>query len=294
MGNESEKPGCYDTPRACVCARGVNTIYPPNPRPLRLWAGGIGIPLRFYDNDPRLDNPGQGDTTVGQDNWDVAFDFATLADLARQLDGGFSLPTHSCGNWVFDCGPIEDNQITRLAINVHGAPGVADIDNAVGKDVSASFLTDERMLSAATVSRKKPDLDTILKKLGWRATVFFMCCLTGEGPAGEDFLKAISAAWAAKEITVVAYRAILYSSAGKGDQLKVDGSCHAGCRETHFPKGGTDGHDERPYELPGQWNNLRLLPWAAATTPHARVALKGAITRDGVAAAFDGSCAGNH
>jgi hypothetical protein len=292
MGNE--KLGCYETARATVCAEGVNSLYPPHPRPLRLWTAGVGVPLRFSDNDPRLDKAGEGDTLVGQDGWDVAFDFASLAHLASEIDGGFSVPSHACGNLIFDCGPIDDNQITRLVINAHGGPGVVDTDNIVGKDIDSSvdFLKNDRILSAGTVSQKKADLDKILKKLAWRATVFFMCCLTGEGTEGEDFLKAISMAWATKEITVVGYRAILYC----GLQSKRGSSganCYPGCRETHYSNQRT-GKDPRDYELPGQWNDLRLLPWATSTTPHARVALKGVITQPGVAAIFDGSCAGKH
>jgi len=64
-------------------------------------------------------------------------------------------------------------------------------------------------------------------------------------------------------------------------------------RETHY-SGKNYTPTPRPYEQSGQWNDLKILPWAAATTPHARVALKGAITRPGAAALSDGTCAGAH
>lgn len=284
---------CEDGPRASVCYKGTNALYPPHPRPLRLWTAGAGVPLRFVDNDPRLDKPGQGDTTAGQDNWDVAFEFAKLSDLASSIDGGFSLPSHSCGNWVFNCGPIEDNQIVKLAIMAHGGPGVVDIDNKIGKDVDSggNFLTDPGILNVSSIPARKADLDKILKKLGWRATVYLMCCMAADADAGRDLLKALSKAWEKKEIKVVGFRTILYA-AGPGQVKKGSqgSSCYAGCRETHYSNGKT-GTTPRPYEGT-QWASLTELPWASESTPHARMAQKGALLQNAQSGLSDGSCVG--
>ncbi|MDC0740676.1 hypothetical protein [Polyangium mundeleinium] len=137
--------------------------------PIHVWAAGIGTPLRFSDNDARLPNPGGGDQPFGQDNWLVGVDFANFADLGNKLGGGqLDLPSFVCKNMLFACGPIEENQNTRLALLAHGAPGGIDIDNTTGRDMDTSVVHDPRMLNAGTISKYTTPLDQIERVLAYR------------------------------------------------------------------------------------------------------------------------------
>jgi hypothetical protein len=257
--------------------------------PIHVWAAGSGAPLRFGDNDARLPNQGGGDQPFGQDNWLVSFEFTNFSDLANKLGGKqFDLPSFACDNSWFRCGPIEENQITRLAILAHGAPGGVDIDNKSGWDIKVSVSEDSQMLNAGTIVRYSNQFDQILNVLAYRAKVFFMCCRTGSGKEGDEFLKAVSRRWESKEIFVVGYKSILYSGAQrkKGAQGV---SCYPGVRETHYSNHKEAGFPTRYYETPSAWNDLGVLPWATESTPHATVAWRGMIMRNGVEANFDGT-----
>lgn len=101
-----------------------------HPRPISLWsANGINAPLNHSDNDARLPEPGQGDKPIGQDGWEAALEFSNFADLANKLTSSADeLPEFVCGNWIFDCGPVDPYQIRRLAILAHGGPGLLDVN----------------------------------------------------------------------------------------------------------------------------------------------------------------------
>lgn len=261
----------------CLCPEKPNALYPRHPAELFLWAAGVGTPCRYVDNDPRLEKPGKGDTTKGQDGWSVALEFSNFANLAKLLGGDFMLPAHCCNNLWQKCGAIDDNQIRRLGIVAHGGAGLIDIDSVTGVDCDTNG-PDSRYMTAANIANWDAHFATILKKLAWRSTVMMMSCTAANGPDGEVLMKAISLKWAAKEVYVVGYRSILYSDAGKGAQAKGggSGSCYAGCRETHVGSRTGAGSYKR------EWNDLTLLPWADLNTMHSRIAHKGALIKDGL------------
>ncbi|MDI1431328.1 hypothetical protein [Polyangium sorediatum] len=276
-------PGDSDSAHNLVNGRHLN--------PIHVWAAGKGAPLRFNDNDARLPDRGGGDKPFGQDNWLVGLDFANFADLGNKLGGGqFQLPSFVCKNLMFACGPIEENQITRLAILAHGAPGGVDIDNTTGWDLKLDVATAPEMLNAGTFSKYAVPLDQILRVLAFRATVFFMCCRTAADKPGEEFLKAISARWASKEVFVVGYKTILYCGS-QGKKGAFGGSCYPGARETHYGN-HKYGNVVRPYETLSGWNDLVANPWATEITPHATMAWRGRIMKDGAAPLDGGSFPG--
>lgn len=249
--------------------------------PINVWAAGIGTPLRFADGDARLPEQGGGDRVFGQDNWLLGVDFANFADLANKLGGGqLELPSFACKNWISSCGPIEENQIQRLAILAHGGPGGVDIDNTVGRDMDTSVATDTRMLNASTISKYAAQFDQLMHVLAYRAKVFFMCCLTGAGTEGDEFLKAVSLRWESKEILVVGYKSVLYCGM-QNKKGSAGASCYPGARETHYSN-NKQGGGPRYYETSEGWNNLSVLPWATESTPHATIAFRGILLKQGI------------
>ncbi|HRI65216.1 MAG TPA: hypothetical protein PK156_13295 [Polyangium sp.] len=249
--------------------------------PINVWAAGIGTPLRFADSDARLPEQGGGDRVFGQDNWLIGVDFANFADLANKLGGGqLELPRFACKNWISSCGPIEENQIQRWAILAHGGPGGVDIDNTVGRDMDTSVATDGRMLNASTISKYAVQFDQLMHVLGYRAKVFFMCCLAGAGTEGDEFLKALSLRWEPKEILVVGYKSVLYCGA-QNKKGSAGASCYPGARETHYSN-NKQGGAPRYYETSDGWNNLSVLPWTTEATPHATIAFRGTLLKRGI------------
>lgn len=266
--------------------------------PVRIWAAGIKTPLRFDDKDVRLEEEdrNQGDKTYGQDGWDVGLDFANFEDLGEKLGNKkFILPSFideprdwrgehgfkKLKNVFSDYGPIEENQITRLAIFAHGAPGGLDIDGSVGRDMDGAVATDPTMLNVTTIGKYSKQFDQIQKVLAFRAKVFFMCCLTGAETVGDEFLKAVSVRWQDKEITVIGFRSVLYcNGAAQAKKGSSGSSAFPGARETHYSNNKVVGAPTRYYEGTG-WNDLTTLPWASERTPHATQAFKGFILKQG-------------
>jgi hypothetical protein len=258
-------------------------------RPVHLWAAGIKTPLRHLDGDGRLEEGERNtDQLYGQNNWHVALEFKDFAHLADLLGGGaFNLPSFVCGNTTFDCGPIEENQIARLAICAHGAPGAIDMDGIAGKDLMSGD-TDPTLMNEMTLSRYLADFAKIERVLQPRSKVFFVSCITGADVVGENFLKAISLVWAAKEIMVFGFRSVLYAGPGKAQErltLTSTSSCYPGVRETHYSNLKMGGAP-RYYEVMSSWNDLVVLPWASEHTPHAVMAYKGFILKQGASAVF--------
>jgi hypothetical protein len=254
--------------------------------PVHLWAAGINTPLRCLEDDARLEEGERSaDQTYGQNNWQVALEFRNFANLAEQLGGdGFSLPRFARGGSEF----IEEIQIARLGILAHGAPGAVDIDGAAGTNLEAG-ATDLTLMNQLTLPRYAADFSKIERVLQPRAKVFFMCCLTGAGAVGEEFLKAVSLLWAEKEIMVFGFRTVLYQSI---NQKKRDGSgsCYPGARETHYDTLKPQGTNMvRYYETLDAWNNLSVLPWASERSPHNVMAYKGVIVNQGAPGNFAGA-----
>jgi hypothetical protein len=249
-----------------------------NGNPIRVWAAGIKTPLRYQDPDGRL-NEGEraSDQFYGQTGWDVSMEFRDFAHLADLLGGGaFDLPNFVCGNMFFSCGPIVENQIDKLGILAHGAPGAVDVDGAVGTNLDAG-ATDPTLMNELTLSRYAADFAKIERVLRPRAKVMFMSCLAGKAQVGENFLKAVSLLFAAKDVLVYGFRTVLYQ---KVDQKKSGSNCFPGARETHYDT-ISQGQGTKYYETPNAWNDLSALPWASERSAHCVMAYKGSIVIPG-------------
>lgn len=255
-------------------------------RPVHVWAAGIKTPLRYQDPDGRLkEGERHADQTYGQNNWHVSLeykDFTHLADLlaGQQLD----LPSFVCGNAFSSCGPIEDGQIARLAILAHGAPGALDVDGRAGTDLMAG-ATDPTLMNVMTLPRYAADFTRIERVLQPRAKVLFVCCLTGAGSVGEEFVKAVSLLWAAREVMVYAFSTVLYQDSKQ--RIQGSSSYYPGARESDYDTlKATPG--ARYYETTAAWNDLARVPWASENSSHAVMAYKGVILKQAIPGNFAG------
>src|SRR6478735_1575479 len=193
-----------------------------HPNPLAVWTACLKTPQRFSDLDGRLPQPNGGDLPIGQDGWSVAFDFSNFADLADKLSGGtFNMPSHVCGNALFSCPPLEQNQVFRLAITVHGAPGVADVDGVFASAAAANVATqdDDRFLNVATLKSGKFDasLSKIEQCFHDNTIVFLMGCRIAAGVEGNTFLQALSQRW--DGVRVAAISTIGFSDGARQQSL---------------------------------------------------------------------------
>jgi hypothetical protein len=107
-----------------------------------------------------------------------------------------------------------------------------------------------------------------------------MCCLTGADTVGDEFLLAVSERWADKEITVIGFRSVLFCGL-QGRKGEAGASCYPGARETHYSNNKVAGAPQRYYEKPDAWNDLTALPWASERTPHATMAFRKMILKQG-------------
>jgi hypothetical protein len=195
---------------------------------------GDGTKLLAYPGNP---------SDKGQPGWDIGLGFDTFADLTERLRklnaqyGSFS----------------------RLAINVHGAPGaiVADSDNK-------TFTFEDLW------QKYRSQLDSINKMLEGGASLLIMGCNVGAGSAGDSFLIHLSEKFPGHKVAGVTTI---------GETMRQTRSA-GGCSEP--------GMKDSPYDSPStNMPNLQnerekeflTLPWASEDSPHAKVALNGAIIR---------------
>ena len=254
-----------------------------HPNPLAVWTAGAQTPLRFSDLDGRLPVPMAGDVPNGQDGWPVAVDFSNFADLADKLSGGkFNMPSHVCGNSVFSCPPIEPNQVFRLAITVHGAPGVADVDGvfASARDANVAALDDQRFLNTTTLNSGK--FDASLSKIETcfhDSTIeFLMGCRIGFGVEGDNFLAALSKRWDGARVAAIS--TIGFQDGGRQAKLGQAGSsAFPGMRDTRFTNHQVPGSPPRDFERLAVWNDLKHLPWVSERSPHVKIAFRGVLVK---------------
>jgi hypothetical protein len=254
-----------------------------HPNPLAVWAAGAQTPLRFSDLDGRLPLPNAGDTPNGQDGWPVAFDFGNFADLADKLSGGtFGMPSHVCGNALFSCPPIEPNQVFRLAISVHGAPGVADVDGVFASAAAANTASqaDDRFLNVATLKSGKFDdaLTKIERCFHDNTIVFLMGCQIAAGIEGDTFLQELSKRWDGARVAAIS--TIGVSDGSRQNKLGSQGSsAFPGMRDTRFTNHKLPGMPTRDFETLAVWNDLKRLPWVSERSPHVKIAFRGVLIK---------------
>ncbi|HEU5072933.1 MAG TPA: hypothetical protein VFU02_02145 [Polyangiaceae bacterium] len=254
-----------------------------HPRPFSLWAAGSATPDTVAE-DPRLPNPGGGDTPEGQDGWDMGLNYSSLRQLARLLGGDLDLPERLGG------GKIGRHQLRRLGIVAHGAPGVLDVDQRAGRGAFGAVDPDNaNSLTIDTFDSFRGELELIGESLARDAVVVFGACRLAErrpgkgGFDGEELLKTISGLW--KTATLVAIRTIATTTTT--NRHRVPGTSpsqtFAGIRDTRHPRSNQTGA-AREADTVALWNDLSVLPWLSETSPHATLVRDGSVIRRGDAA----------
>ena len=242
-------------------------------RDLSVWAthgdapGKACFDARLTAVDPCVQYP--DGTPRGQAGWDMGMGFDTLANLADQLTRRpLTTPAHLCGNLFMDCAPIAPGQITRLAINAHGAPGVLAVN---GKD-NPNTLNVTALLDPAV----RDDWDAVVQATAPDATIILMGCIAGKSLAGTALLTALSAITPGR--TLVAFTTIGFTHGAR--QVRHGKGCaEPGMRDTEFDnEAPTPQIEDQRYPL-DRWNDLGALPWASEFSPHAKVVRDGVLLR---------------
>lgn len=209
-------------------------------------------------------------TSRGQAGWDVGILFGNLKSLATKLRyQPIALPNFICGNLFQDCPPLQRGQLSRLAINAHGESGEVAI-NGQRHPVKLTAVT------LASDPDIQADLSAIRDALDPAATLLFMGCLAGKGLGGTALITALSLFMPGRKI--VAFSTIGFSHGGRQVRHGEHGFTEPGMRDTeHFFPASSELEEDNRYGA--IWNDLNLLPWASEYSPHAKVALNGAIIR---------------
>lgn len=206
------------------------------------------------------------DRTYGQAGWDMGLRFGRLHELASKLkEHPVFVPRHVCGNWLLNCGPIQEGQISRLALCVHGDPGILYVNSKNEPGLTIENYTDRAAFGT--------DLENIGRMTSTEAVILFMSCDAGAGEPGTMLLKAFSTVW--KGRTVVGF-STLGGIWAVGMKRRGAGVCNeAGMRDTPW----TAHTPDLDQKLKEQWTDLKSLPWATEMSPHAKCALNGHIIR---------------
>ncbi len=196
-----------------------------------------------------------GDATNGQAGWDIGLKYGTgaFASLPRLITER-----------------MKGSLIKKLAINAHGFPGEVAVN---GTDETG--LAIPTAMTARNLSAFKSVLDFLDRVMTPDGTLLFQSCIAGQQSGGTDLVVALS-----KELggrTIVAFTSIGFSSPAK--QRRGDEACREpGVRDT--PYFGSSSDEYGRYHKNGLWDDLSKMPWQTETSPHAKVAKNGAITRD--------------
>jgi Hemopexin len=240
-----------------------------------VWAAHSQAPTLVCD-DPRLD-AGRNRVAVypfgptsGQAGWQASVKFVDIKELASTLTA-LMIP-----EWYGDDGAgknkVPRGRITRLALNAHGMPGVfaANGPNAMSKHETEG-INDMKLLADEAL---RANLVRIASMLAPDASILLVGCQAGQQLVGSDFLISFSNVMRGHPVT--AFTGIGYAG---GPRSARDGKCsEAGMRDTNFLSGSRGGEEEGQ-RVAQYWNNLVEWPWACETSPGAKTALNGEITR---------------
>lgn len=206
-----------------------------------------------------------GGVPKGQGGWDIGIRFSNLSDLADKLfRHPIATPRHLCGNWISDCPPIERGHVKRLAINVHGNPGMLYVNSQKNP-----------ALTPDNIANFHKDLHDIGLSTDQGSVILLMGCLAGQGREGTRLLQALSRVWPGRQI--VAFSTIGFSSGG--DMLRSGEFCtEPGMRDTDNTNPSLSWEMQQRDYGP-LWKNLERLPWASEESPHAKVVRDGTILR---------------
>jgi hypothetical protein len=237
---------------------------------LAIWSQAPDVPTTVCE-DARLDGGGAGlgyplGNAKGQAGWDMGLQFKDLAHLADRLSRApAATPSHTCGNWVRRCAPIQRGQVTRLGTHAHGLPGRIYFGGR-----------GQKALDETNIDDFAADLEAIGRSLDSRASVLVMGCLAGAGKPGTKLLERLSGHyWPGR--TVVAFATIGFVSGG--DMLRRGEFCaEPGMRDTDNRSPALSWAQQQADYGP-IWKDLKRLPWASETSPHAKVAVDGRVVR---------------
>ncbi|HEY3743010.1 MAG TPA: DUF4347 domain-containing protein [Bryobacteraceae bacterium] len=171
----------------------------------------------------------------GQGGWEIGLMFETFSDLATKLKA------------------LQEN-ITRLAINLHGAPGVIDaLSDGSGMDFAKLW------------ARFSNELTSINQKLSAGAIVLIMGCNVALGKEGDNFLTQLS------DKAFRGHKVVGFTTIGETmRQYRRGESCsEAGMRDS--PYGSPS--ENQPTVQAEREKEVLTLPWASESSPHAKIAL---------------------
>lgn len=191
--------------------------------------------------------------TFGQAGWDLGIHFKSLSDLANQLTRQPVLP-------------IKRGQVTRLAIHVHGKPGMIFPSGKNRKNLA---------LTADNISSYHKDLHAIGLSTSRNSTILIVGCVAALGAAGDRLFEALCRVW--PERRVVGFTTIGYVSGG--DQKRPYTKCtEPGMRDTDSTSKMLTWELQQQ-EIGPIWKDLKRLPWASERSPNAKVFMNGKIIK---------------
>jgi hypothetical protein len=233
--------------------------------------------------------------TNGQGGWDIGLNFASLNDLATQLEQlvRVNLPPHMCVqppvgwmSWLSCQGQAQlcptVGQLTQLAINAHGLPGRVYLGGKPAEDQVVDPKAEGQALSVQNLNSMAADLIRIYNATAPNSTIFLMSCLAGRGPEGTELLKALSQLyWPDRRI--VAFTTVGYQARSR--MWRDNEDCpEPGMRDTKDIYQSAPG-SQAELDRINDWNNLNDvafepgMPWASDTSPGAKIAQNGQIIR---------------
>jgi hypothetical protein len=211
-----------------------------------IWAYSTNVPgktcadARLLGGGTTIQYPAGNDS--GQAGWDIGLMFNNLGDLSEKLRA-LKAP------------------ISRLAINVHGSPGKFDADSVGTEAGSYDF---KRLWQ-----RYSSQLLQINGLLGSGAVVLIMGCNAARGEEGAALLKELSSE-VFKNHKVVGFTTVGVTLR----QYRHGEYCSdPGMRDSDYDNSSVN----MPSLQEQREEKVLTLPWASENSPHAKIALNGAI-----------------
>jgi hypothetical protein len=198
----------------------------------------------------------------GQAGWDIGLSFRTLADMVDSIAA---------------IRKKRSDAINRLAINLHGAPGIVDAESKgqwappADKILEADGLPTPGIHFNHKTLRDKfgVKLRELNSMLAGDAIVLFMGCNVGQDALGDEFLKVLSKeTFPGKKVAGFKTVGLTYRQYRSGEKCTEPGMRDSNYNLSSF--GNQKSEEEREKEA-------IKLPWASETSPNAKVALNGAI-----------------
>lgn len=212
----------------------------------RLLGGGTKLE---YPKGTEVDPLDPNKAGHGQAGWDIGVGFQKPTDLAQILT---SLKK-------------QGNSISRLAINLHGAPGRIDADS-LGPNYDTAYDWDRLWKTYQS------PLQEINQAIASGAMVLIMGCNVAAGDVGKQFLKNLSTK-VFPEHEVVGFSMVGVTA----KQYRAGGKCsEPGMRDSNFER---TPPDLPPKEQADRENQYLTLQWASHESPHACVVRNGTITK---------------